>query len=53
MDPFLIRLLIGVLVYWIFSMVIAEFGGKSADILSKVLLVATVLYVVFGRYLPF
>ena len=53
MDPFLMRLLVGVLVYWIFNLVISTFAGKASDILSKVLLVAVVLYVVFGRFLPF
>lgn len=53
METLLFRLLIGVLVYWIGEKVIALV--KNADlqgVLNIILIVAVVLYVIFGSFLP-
>lgn len=47
-ETLLIRLLIAVLVYWLGSKVISIIGGKAAEVLDVVLLIAVVLYVVLG-----
>lgn len=52
MDPFLVRLLIGVLVYFLMNLVIVKFANKRADIFETILLICVVLYVVFGKFLP-
>ena len=54
-DPFLIRLLIAVLVYYFFGIVIGKFGKDSAaqEMFSLILLIACILYLLFGSFLPF
>lgn len=54
MDPFLTRLAIGVLAYFLFDLLIKRLVKKpeSQDILDIILLIAVVLYVLFGSFLP-
>ena len=52
MDPFLMRLLIGVLIYFLVNLFIGKFASKRADIFETVLLIGVILYVIFGNYLP-
>ena len=50
----LVRLLIGVLVYWLGEKVIALVNnGDLQQILNIILIIVVVLYVVFGSFLPF
>ncbi len=53
MDLFLVRLLIGVLVYYLGNLVIGKFASKRADLFEIILLICVILYVVFGKFLPF
>ena len=53
MDPFLVRLLVGVLFYFLGNLFIVKFAGKRADIFETILLICVILYVVFGKFLPF
>jgi hypothetical protein len=55
LDPFLQRLLIGVLVYFILDLVIKNFITKpeSQRIFELILLIGVILYIVFGSFLPF
>ena len=55
MDPFLTRLLIAVLVYFLFDLVIKNIvtDGQAARIFSIILLIACILYLFFGSFLPF
>ena len=52
-EGLLLRLLIGVLVYWIGEKVIGLVkNGELVNVLNIVLIVAVVLYVIFGSILP-
>lgn len=55
MDPFLFRLLVGALVWFIFDKIIALLVKKPTpkEIFDIILLIAVVLYVFFGSFLPF
>lgn len=49
----LIRLLIAVLVYWLGEKIIGLVGNAELQkVLTVVLIIAIVLYVVFGSFLP-
>jgi hypothetical protein len=54
MDPFLTRLLIAVLVYFFFNIVIEKLvtEAKAKSIFEVVLLIACILYLLFGSFLP-
>ncbi len=53
-DAFLVRLLIAVLVYFFFNIVIEKLVTKpeAKNMFSIVLLIACILYLVFGSFLP-
>jgi predicted PurR-regulated permease PerM len=54
LDPFLVRLLIGVLVYFLLDLVIKTLITKpeSQRVFEIILLICVVLYVFFGSFLP-
>jgi Na+-driven multidrug efflux pump len=54
-DPFLTRLLIGVLAYFLFDLIIKALIAKpeAQKTFEIILLIAVVLYVFFGSFLPF
>ena len=53
LPELLVRLLIGVLVYWLGEKVIGLVkNGELQAVLNIVLIIAIVLYVVFGSVLP-
>ena len=52
-EGLLLRLLIGVLVFWIGEKIIALVkNGELQNILNIILIIAVVLYVIFGSILP-
>ena len=53
-DPFLIRLLIAVLAYYLFNIVVDKFveKPKAKEIFGAILLIACVLFVLSGAFLP-
>lgn len=52
-EGLLLRLLIGVLVYWLGEKIISLVkNAELANILNIVLIIAIVLYVIFGSILP-
>ena len=52
-EGLLLRLLIGVLAYWIGEKIIGLVkNGEVQNILNIILLIAVVLYVIFGNILP-
>ncbi len=55
LDPILVRLLIGVLVYFLLDLVIKNFisDAQAQKTFGIILLVIVVLYVFFGSFLPF
>ncbi len=54
LPDLLIRLLIAALVYWIGEKILGLVkNGELASILNIVLIIAIVLYVVFGSFFPF
>lgn len=55
MDPFLVRLLIGVLVYFLLDLVIKRLvtDAQAQNIFTIILLIGVVLYVLLGSFLPF
>lgn len=54
MDPFLVRLLIGVLAYFLIDLLIKRLITKpdAQNAFEIILLIAAVLYVIFGSFLP-
>jgi len=55
MDPFLVRLLIAALVWFLLDLVFNEIvkDPKTNKTLHVILLIGIVCYVVLGRFLPF
>ena len=55
MDPFLTRLLIAVLVYFFFNIIIEKLvkNPDAKGIFEVILLIACIVYLVFGKFLPF
>ena len=53
MDPFLVRLLIAVLVYFFFGLVIDELVKDHTRIFKLVLLFGCLFYLLLGKFLPF
>ena len=55
MDPFLLRLLIAVFVWFFFNMVIEKFVTKPEPkkIFEVVLIITCICFVAFGAFLPF
>lgn len=54
LPDLLLRLLIAALVYWIGEKIIGLVGdAKLQSILNIILIVAIVLYVIFGSFFPF
>jgi Na+-driven multidrug efflux pump len=52
-EGLLLRLLIGVLVYWIGEKILSLIkNAELVNVLNIVLIVAVVLYVIFGSILP-
>lgn len=53
LDGLLLRLLIGVLVWWLGEKVIGLVKEpRLIEVLNIILIVAVVLYVIFGKFLP-
>lgn len=54
-DPFLVRLVIGVFVFFFFNMVIDKFVTKAdaKKLFEFILVGACILYILFGSFLPF
>ena len=53
LPEFLFRLLIAVLVYWLGEKIVGLVGNeKLKEILTVVLIIAVVLYVIFGSMFP-
>lgn len=52
-EGLLLRLLVGALVYWIGEKVIGLVkNGELQSVLNIILIIAVVLYVIFGNILP-
>lgn len=53
-EGLLLRLIIGVLVYYLGSLIIGLIkDAKLVEILNVILIVGVVLYVIFGSFIPF
>lgn len=53
-DPFLVRLIIGIGVFFFFNIVIEKFVTKAEakKMFEFILLAACILYILFGAFLP-
>lgn len=55
LDPFLLRLLIGALIIFIFQMFfgILPIEERVKGTLNVILIIGVILYIVFGSFIPF